>query len=572
MVSICVLSHIVSNMGEKLVLQINQAIDNNAFNNSNQDCPIEIDSDYDEVYKLSTYILREMYLNYRASIADDHKMNVVQEERSTDNQEERQQEDNIQIEESSLIRISLSTIDVSDQSPEIDMIKKKDRSLRSWWLYPVFRQYLILHNVSTPRVFWLHTKKNFVLFMYEVIYFFNHNMPVVMRLFNIGLMTVACGIDNVIALVNLLLLILMVFFLNSYDATPAVAVILTALLFIEYGLYIVPNKTVFAEWLGMNELSHQVRNYLVVANVSSSYMVPNTLALFSLVIQMHLTSDSRYMKDIPNNQWSGQASSSLSSESEYESDEWSVSEEDDEISNSSEEEELQEMEMTDLENMGGENIDMETDDLGYTFSPHSAENTLMKAICRWIIYQLHNITLIVIFLVSVTNPSLLSSVYLVFSLYYLFNPEPIKRLDSKEVQFIKFYAFIHLALMVLYQLPLFPEPSECQLNGTCVPIMRLIGLNKMVYSSYIGNPTCSLYDEIADIGRTECPGPYQLEGGILNIVIINIVVNILVSVIIYLTNVNKSYYCFLLIYSAWLNFSLRMPSSRNNQSILKSLL
>ena len=185
--------------------------------------------------------------------------------------------------------------------------------------------------------------------------------------------------------------------------------------------------------------------------------------------------------------------------------------------------------MVDVEKMNADCNPPTEKGVRLSVSLDATEKTLMKAICRWIIYQLHNITLIVIFLVSVNNPSLLSSVYLVFSLYYLFNPEVIKQKDNKEVQFIKYYAFIHLALMVIYQLPLFPEPSECQLRGTCIPIMRLIGLNKMVYTSYIGNPTCSLYSEIADMGRTECPGPYNVNGGILSIVIINIVVNILVS-------------------------------------------
>ena len=305
-----------------------------------------------------------------------------------------------------------------------------------------------------------------------------------------------------------------------------------------------PNKTIFAEWLGMNELSHQVRNYLVVANVTSSYMVPNTLALFSLVIQMHLTSDSRYMKDIPNNQWSGQSALSQSSGSENDSEEGDYSEDDYEDGDFSEgEEEQRDIEMIDLENKNGEKMPISTSDMGLSPSPHTTEKTLMKAICRWIIYQLHNITLIVIFLVSVNNPSLLSSVYLVFSLYYLFNPEPIKQLDSQEVQFIKSYAFIHLALMVVYQLPLFPEPSECQLRGTCIPLMRLIGLNKMVYSSYIGNPTCSIHSEIADIGKTECPGPYFVNGGILSIVIINIIVNILVSVVVYISVFAHSFHC-----------------------------
>ena len=56
--------------------------------------------------------------------------------------------------------------------------------------------------------------------------------------------------------------------------------------------------------------------------------------------------------------------------------------------------------------------------------------------------------------------------------------------------------------------------------------MRLIGLTKMVYRTYKGNPTCSLDHSMATIPQTACPGPYYLDGGILSIAIINIVVNI----------------------------------------------
>ena len=538
-VIICALSHSVSKFGEHLVNEIRafaKEMDlkeeekrNLAVSSVSTTCLVEVvEFDKDEVHKLSTYILRAMYLNYRTLIADEEKEFMAIPLNEDDENDDSLSD--IASDDESIHEVGDHIVDddANDDDDEFENEKKEGdkkkkqsaRLVRNWWLYPLFESYCKKHSVHTRHSFWLHVKKNSILFIYELINFFNSHMLDIMRLLNIGLMTVACGTDNINSLINILLLIPLITKLTSNKYTSAICSFLTLLLFVEYGLYIVPNKQLIGEWLGMDGLSLQVKNYLMVANVSSVYMIPNTLTLFCLVLQ----------KDLSKNEKVKSADSTpVPAPTAGEGEE--------------QEKKSKEIEMVDVEGMDVDSKQPAEDSARLSISLDADEKTLMKAICRWIIYQLHNITLIVIFLVSVNNPSLLSSVYLVFSLYYLFNPEPIKQLDSKEVQFIKSYAFIHLALMVVYQLPLFPEPSECQLRGTCIPLMRLIGLNKMVYSSYIGNPTCSIHSEIADIGKTECPGPYFVNGGILSIVIINIIVNILVSVVVYISAFAHSFHC-----------------------------
>ena len=99
------------------------------------------------------------------------------------------------------------------------------------------------------------------------------------------------------------------------------------------------------------------------------------------------------------------------------------------------------------------------------------------------------------------------------------------------MKFIKWYAYVHLAVTVIFQLPFIPEPSTCELSLACPNWHRLLGLNKLVYKAYVGNPTCSL-ELHPNEAWTACPHPYQLDEGILSIVIINIIVNIEVSAVV----------------------------------------
>ena len=60
------------------------------------------------------------------------------------------------------------------------------------FVFRMFNRYVTEHNIPTPRVFWLKLKKNNLLFVYELIYFINHNLLDILRLINIGMMTIAC--------------------------------------------------------------------------------------------------------------------------------------------------------------------------------------------------------------------------------------------------------------------------------------------------------------------------------------------------------------------------------------------
>lgn len=56
------------------------------------------------------------------------------------------------------------------------------------FVFRMFNRYVTEHNIPTPRVFWLKLKKNNLLFVYELIYFINHNLLDILRLINIGRM------------------------------------------------------------------------------------------------------------------------------------------------------------------------------------------------------------------------------------------------------------------------------------------------------------------------------------------------------------------------------------------------
>lgn len=256
--------------------------------------------------------------------------------------------------------------------------------------------------------------------------------------------------------------------------------ILSILLFLEFALYIFPDNQLLSELFHLDYIqSEQWKNYLMIANISSVYMIPNTITLFCCVIQHQIYKERRVEK--------------------------------------SADEELKPVESAPSNALGASAA------VGASGARESRP-TLMENIKLWCTLQLHNIMLIVIFLASVMNINLLNMVYLVFSLYFFFFPAAIKQIDSKPVRFLKWFAFAHLALIVIYQMPLFPEPEQCELALSCIPWHKLLGLNKMVYKAYDGCPMCTTLVPGETVG-SHCPHPYSFEG-VMSIVIINIIVNI----------------------------------------------
>lgn len=302
--------------------------------------------------------------------------------------------------------------------------------------------------------------------------------------------------------------------LKSYSAAPVVASILSVLLFLEYVLYIFPDNALLAELLHMDNFESQARNYLMIANISSVYMVPNTVTMVCCWVQYQLSKETKpETPQVAAEPAVGAQALETSSAS----------------SPSSPRMGAKEVELSSVPKIPTLRLPIaESRETEEEKSREGKRRTALEILLEWMTIELHDIMLIVIFLASVMNKNLFSLVYLIFSLYFLFRPSVIKQRNNKASMFIKWYAYIHLAIIVIYQIPLFPEPSTCELTLQCPNWHRLFGLNKMVYQHYAGNPRCSP-DPMLVGDASACPHPYQFDEGILSIVIINIIVNIHVS-------------------------------------------
>lgn len=455
-------------------------------------CRIKEVADYDEVYRISTVVNRGIYIMRERGIAaaiqkykDDKAAAVESEDDSvvSDLEEESEEE-----------------VPTDTETGEVEMAPKI--RVRKPFILRLFNKYSDNHDVPTPHIFWLRVKKNLYLFLYEVLAFVNANLLDIIRLINLGMMTLACGTDNVDSLLNILLIISITVNLKSYTAAPRIAGILCVLLFLEYALYIFPDKEMLMRVLHMTEMNKQVVNYLMIADISSKYMIPNTITMVCCIIQHQVSKERKEGVESGKSGKSENATKEIELQTIEEGTFYSIP-----------------LILGKVQENSANPIHVDSE-----MRRPSAMDTL-KEICT---LELHNIMLIVIFLASVTNTNLLNMVYLLFSLYFLFHPEPIKQLNSKPVRFIKWYAYVHLLIMVVYQIPFIPEASQCEYANSCFAWHQFIGLNKMVYLAYEGSPVCQLESLIdpEEVMYTNCPHPLTIDGGVLNIVIINIIVNI----------------------------------------------
>lgn len=311
--------------------------------------------------------------------------------------------------------------------------------------------------------------------------------------------------------------------LKSYHAAPVVAGILAVLLFFEYALYLFPDKIKLAELLGMDDFESQARNYLMIANISSVYMIPNTVTMVCCFVQYQLSKETK--PDTPREIDEAEAAPAPAPAANGSSPSSSASSASSASSSgaSSPRQGAKEVEMGAMPRLPRLRLPL-AESTEEEKAGDGKRRTALEIMLEWMTIELHDIMLIVIFLASVMNTNLFSLVYLAFSLWFLFKPSVIKQRNNKAAKFIKWYAFIHLAIIVIYQIPWFPEPSACELSLDCPNWHRLLGLNKMVYQHYDGNPRCSPYPLTGS--QSLCPHPYQFDEGILSIVIINIIVNI----------------------------------------------
>ena len=93
--------------------------------------------------------------------------------------------------------IAAEAVDSDEEaSPVEGEVEVKNRGARRHskepFIFRVFKVYVERHNVPTPHIFWLRLKKNILLFHAQFVSFINNHLLDILRLVNIGMMTVAC--------------------------------------------------------------------------------------------------------------------------------------------------------------------------------------------------------------------------------------------------------------------------------------------------------------------------------------------------------------------------------------------
>ena len=78
-------------------------------------------------------------------------------------------------------------------SEGLEVLSAESVGVPQSFLLRMFNRYVEAHDIPTAHIFWLKLRKNNMLFVYELIRFVNHNLLDILRLVNIGMMTIACG-------------------------------------------------------------------------------------------------------------------------------------------------------------------------------------------------------------------------------------------------------------------------------------------------------------------------------------------------------------------------------------------
>lgn len=89
-------------------------------------------------------------------------------------------------------------------------------------------------------------------------------------------------------------------------------------------------------------------------------------------------------------------------------------------------------------------------------------------------------------------------------------PDAMKKRNSLVMHLLLIVSYFHLFAFVVYQVPFFKETTVC-VQDFCIPLMRTIGLSKLVLVPYDGMPVC--YPPIGDMSNPiPCNSPLSIRG------------------------------------------------------------
>ena len=188
--AICGLSRLVDEMGEEVVAGLQEAERNEAVEEDT--LKVQMDSCYDEVYRLSTLVMHGIYKQREEEIQ--HELEELHKDESpVENESSDEERGDAYSEEYSEGVLSYSDEEQGESKTEQPVRKpSQNPSQNRAFLLRLFNRYVEAHDIPTPHIFWLKLRKNNLLFVYELIHFVNHNLLDILRLINIGMMTIAC--------------------------------------------------------------------------------------------------------------------------------------------------------------------------------------------------------------------------------------------------------------------------------------------------------------------------------------------------------------------------------------------
>ena len=145
-------SRMVSKMGTRLVKKLE--ILESKQEEDRRECKLLVEDRFGEVYRLSTVLMRGMYLRLKDEANES--------------------------EEEGLKKMETTTT------------RRAATATKQPFVFRIFKSYVESHKIPTPHILWLRIKKNLLLLHAQLIQFIDAHLLDIIRLINIGMMTIAC--------------------------------------------------------------------------------------------------------------------------------------------------------------------------------------------------------------------------------------------------------------------------------------------------------------------------------------------------------------------------------------------
>ena len=181
-------SRMVSKMGTRLVKKLE--ILESKQEEDRRECKLLVEDRFGEVYRLSTVLMRGMYLRLKDEANESLDEYTQEQQRLLDEELEIRQ------------AIVSGAIDSDEElTPEEEEgLKKMETTTtrraatatKQPFMFRIFKSYVESHKIPTPHILWLRIKKNLLLLHAQLIQFIDAHLLDIIRLINIGMMTIAC--------------------------------------------------------------------------------------------------------------------------------------------------------------------------------------------------------------------------------------------------------------------------------------------------------------------------------------------------------------------------------------------